>query len=406
MKLLAEDIEQKKVEKYYRQGGPDRIRIAALQTLLRDLGFATELKWNKFGADGDYGWSTATGVRAFGQQEDTAGDGKDLTITLAKRIATQLSRHYGNSWRTPSHAPTPAPGSLSITSLLGRKNRQFIEVSDGVRKKRFAKFRQGLFTSGDQKPAAYVASHEEQLRSLKISESEIKVMIAVAENEVNLDAINTWDNAFLSFDLFQWTAGQGNAKGELPALLARIKKNRDLFDGYCGQHGLDVTGITDGLVRGYFSFRGTTLKTAAEKAQLRQAPWAFYFWLAGQDPAIQALEIKHAIGRLDQFYSNERYKVDNRYLVSELVTSEYGVGLILDQHVNRPAHVRTSLARALRQTGLREPREWDSQDERTLINAYLKVREQTSMTHAGKRARVTNKYLKNGTISDRRGSFK
>ena len=142
-------------------------------------------------------------------------------------------------------------------------------------------------------------------------------MIAVAENEGNLTPSTPGNNAFLSFGLFQWTAGTGNAKGELPALLARIKEaDRDLFDSYCGQHGLDVTSITDGLMHGYFSLRGTPIKTAAAKAQLRQAPWAFYFWLAGQDPAIQALEIKHAIGRLDRFYSNESYKVNNRYLVS------------------------------------------------------------------------------------------
>jgi len=158
-------------------------------------------------------------------------------------------------------------------------------------------------------------------------------------------------------------------------------------------------------VHGYISFRGTPLKTAAAKAQLRQAPWAIYFWLAGQDPAIQALEIKHAIGRLDRFYCNEGYKIDNRYLVSELVTSEYGVGLILDQHVNRPAHVQTSLGKALKQTELPHPSEWTTKDERTLINSYLKIREQTSMTHPAKRARVTMKYLNNGTISDRQGSF-
>ena len=222
-------------------------------------------------------------------------------------------------------------------------------------------------------------------------------MIAVAENEGNLDAINTWDNAFLSFGLFQWTAGQGSAKGELPALLARIKaEDRDLFDKYCGQHGLDVVGVTPGPVYGYFSLRGTTIKTPATKEQLRQAPWAFYFWLAGQDPAVQAMEIKHALGRLDQFYSTERYKVDNKHRVSELVTSEYGVGLILDNHVNRPAYVKACLAKALAQTGLRNPGEWGTEEERTLIDAYLKIRVtygKSPMTDAEKRARVTKKYL-------------
>jgi peptidoglycan hydrolase-like protein with peptidoglycan-binding domain len=406
LKQLAEDVDKKNIGRHYKKGGTDRVRIAALQSLLNELGFDKELNWNKFGADGDYGRSTMAAVAALGKREGVGGDGRLLTIPLAERIVAQLSQFYGDSWHAPSHTPTPVPGSLSVKSVMGKKNRQFLEVSDGVHKKRFGKHSQGLFTTGGQKPAAFVESHADKLRALKVTQSEINVMIAVAENEGNLDAINTWDNAFLSFGLFQWTAGQGNAKGELPALLARIKdEDRDLFDKYCGQHGLDVVGVTPGPVHGYFSLRGTTINTRATKEQLRQASWAFYFWLAGQDPAVQAMEIKHALGRLDQFYSTDNYKVGVHH-VSDLVTSEYGVGLILDQHVNRPAHVKTCLAKALAQTGLSDPKGWGDDEERKLIGAYLKIRVKTSMTNPEKRARVTKKYLTNGTISNRRSSFK
>jgi len=409
LKQLAEDVDGKSIEKNYRKGGSDRIRIAALQTLLNDLGFGKLLNWNKFGADGDYGRSTTAAVAAFGKRESLGGDGTVLTLPLARRIVAQLGQFYGASWHAPSHTPTPAPGSLSVNSIVGNKNRQYLKVSDGVNQKQFRKFRRGLFTTGGQKPAAFVASHADKLRALKVTQSEINVMIAVAENEGNLDAINTWDNAFLSFGLFQWTAGTGGGKGELPALLARIKdEDPDLFDKYCGQHGLDVAEVTPGLVRGYLSLRGTKIKTPAAKARLRHAPWAFYFWLAGQDPDVQAMEIKHALGRLDQFYNTSRYKVGN-HRVSDLVTSEYGVGLILDNHVNRPAYVKTCLAKALAQTRLGNPGQWGTEEERKLIDAYLKIRVtygRSPMTDAEKRAKVTKKYLTNGTISDRRGSFK
>jgi hypothetical protein len=167
-------------------------------------------------------------------------------------------------------------------------------------------------------------------------------------------------------------------------------------------------GVTPGNVRGYFTLRGVTIKSPAAKEQLRLAPWAFYFWRAGQNPAVQAIEIKHALGRLDQFYSSESYKV-GEHLVSDLVTSEYGVGLILDNHVNRPAYVKACLAKALKQTGLSNPEAWGDGEERALLNAYLKIRVthgHSPMTDAEKRGRVTRKYLANGTISDRRGSFK
>jgi peptidoglycan hydrolase-like protein with peptidoglycan-binding domain len=409
LKQLAEDVDNKNTEKDYKKGGTDRIRIASLQTLLNDLGFGKQLNWKKFGADGDYGRSTTGAVAAFAKRESLESDGTLLTLALAERIVEQLGRFYGADWHAPSHVPTPAPGSLSVNSIVGNNNRQYLKVSDGVHQKQFSKFRLGLFTMGRQKPAAFVASHADKLRALKVTQSEINVMIAVAENEGNLDAINTWDNAFLSFGLFQWTAGTGSGKGELPALLARVKdEDPDLFEKYCGQHGLDVAEVTPGPVYGYFSLRGTRIKTPAAKAQLRQAPWAFYFWLAGQDPAVQAMEIKHALARLDQFYNTERYKVGS-HRISDLVTSEYGVGLLLDNHVNRPAYVKSCLAKALSQTGLRDPGQWGTEEERQLIDAYLRIRVtygRSPMTDAVKRARVTKKYLTNGTISDRRGSFK
>ena len=254
---------------------------------LRDLGFEEELNWHRFGADGDYGRSTTVAVAAFAAHVGVPENGHVLTLELAELIVEELSQYYGNSWRSPAHTPTPAPNSLSIVSVVGRKNRQFLEVSDGVHKKRFGRYGKGLYTVGTQKPANFVNTHADKLRALKITESEIKVMISVAENEGNLDAINTWDNAFLSFGLFQWTAGTGNSKGELPALVARIKDaDTDLFERYFGQHGLDVAGTAPGDMRGKFSLRGTILNSPDAKSQLRQASWAFYFWLAGQDPAI------------------------------------------------------------------------------------------------------------------------
>ena len=407
LKQLADDVEKERIERYYKKGGSDRVRIASLQTLLNELGFDEELKWKKYGADGNYGRSTSAAVAALGQREGVEGNGNALSMLLAERVVSQLSSHYGDDWDDPSHKRTPAPGSLSIKSVKRKNNRQYLEVSDGILQKNFNKFRLGLVTYGNQKPINFVKTYADKLRTLKLTQSEINVMISVAENEGNLDAINTWDSAFLSFGLFQWTAGTGNAKGELPALLARIKdEDRDLFDKYCGQHGLDVMDVTPNLVTGYFSLRGTKIKTSTAKEQLRQAPWAFYFWRAGQDHEVHAMEVKHALGRLDRFYNTKRYLVDKKYRVSDLVTSEYGVGLILDQHVNRPAHVKQCLSKALTQTGLRNPKRWGTEEERTLIDAYLRCRVKTSMTDPEKRARVTKKYLTNGTISDRRGSFK
>ena len=84
------------------------------------------------------------------------------------------------------------------------------------------------------------------------------------------------------------------------------------------------------------------------------------------------------------------------------------MGLLLDNHVNRPGYIKPCLEKAMDQTGLTSPQNWGTAAERRLINAYLIIREthgRYPMTHAAKRAAVTKKYLDNGIISDERGSF-
>jgi peptidoglycan hydrolase-like protein with peptidoglycan-binding domain len=410
LKQLAEDLDKNRIEKHYRFRGNDKVRIASLQTLLNESGFGQELKWDKYGADGDYGRLTVAAAAAFAKKQGDNSKGYILTTQLARIIVDQISSLLGNDWKTPAPVGSLIADKLEIKTVLGNNNRQFVKVSNGISSKQFGKFRKGLFTYGNHKPLEFMQSRAGDLSALRLSRSEINVMVAVAENEGRLDAINTWDNAFLSFGMFQWTAGAAGSRGELPALLARIKKeNSDLFEKYFGRHDLSVSDISSGLTHGRFSIIGNKLKTAAAKEVLRKANWAFIFWFAGQDPAIQAIEVKHAVRRLDHFYSTDHYKVTNRYKVSDLVTSEYGVGLILDNHVNRPAYVQHCLAKALEKTQLDHPEEWGTSEENRLIEAYLDIRTNygsSPMTDAEKRARVTRKYLNNGTISDVRGSFR
>jgi hypothetical protein len=83
--------------------------------------------------------------------------------------------------------------------------------------------------------------------------------------------------------------------------------------------------------------------------------------------------------------------------------------LLLDNHVNRPAYVKPCIEKAMNQENLSRPKNWSTAEERKLINAYLKIREtygRSPMTDANRRADVTKKYLDNGIISDKRGSFK
>lgn len=266
------------------------------------------------------------------------------------------------------------------------------------------KFKLGVYTNGRTSIADFLTAHPE----IALSPSRVRVMSAVSANEGNLEAINTWDNAFLTFGAFQWIVGTGTGPGELAALLDRLKKaDLAVFQEYFGQHGLDVADVTFPVGQpptGYFSLNGQKLTTPVQKAALRQLEWAYRFWLAGHNDIVRRVEIEHAASRVDLFYKSPSHRVNGRF-VSEYVTSEFGVALLLDQHVNRPGHVPKTLASAVTAFGPSDPSKWGTVEEMRLLNLYIDLRTKTSMTDALKRANNTRAAMKAGKCSGERGSY-
>jgi len=402
---LYNAVKGNKIEKLLYRRSPHSVAVSALQSLLNELGFGKELNWKKYGADGDYGNSTSKAVKAFAQQQGIPSDGQKFTKALAEIIIKRLEGFYGKDWASDS-PPSEIKSGLSVREAV-EKGRTRIYVSDGTIEGRFTRYKKGVFTSGNQKAMKFINANKSSLKSIGLTDSAMNVMIAVSENEGNLDAINTWDNSFMTFGMFQWTAGAGSDKGELPALLKKIKTvNTDLFFEYYGQYGLDL--INTNNVSGYFTLNGIKLSTPEDKEILRSYEWVFYFWKSGSDALVKSIQIQHALSRLNRFYRTDKVKV-NGHFISDLVTSEYGIGLLLDNHVNRPAYVKHCIEKAMDQINLPSPQNWGTAEERKLINAYLIVREtygKYPMTDANKRADVTKKYLDKGIISDKRGSFK
>jgi peptidoglycan hydrolase-like protein with peptidoglycan-binding domain len=405
LRHLHNAVEENTVEQYYYRGSPHTTAVVVLQTLLNELGFGDQLNWAKYGADGKYGSGTTRALKAFSEQAGIRSDGRQLTVEMAERIISRLAGFYGDSLVDNVKPVKKTPKKLSIREAVeGGKTR--IYVSAGGSQVRLTRYKKGAYFYGRRQPLDFIDANRSSLNDVGLTDSAINVMVAVSENEGNLDAVNTWDNSFMTFGMFQWTAGAGSDPGELPALLQKIKAADDsVFQQYFGRHGLDVVDANQ--ISGFFALDGQRLAASASKERLRTYEWAFYFWLAGQDPLIQSIEIGHALARINTFYRARGYRVKG-YDIAELVTSEYGVGLLLDNHVNRPGYIKPCLEKALDQTGLRRPQNWGTAAERKLIQAYLKIREthgRYPMTHAAKRAAVTKKYLDNGTISDERGSF-
>jgi len=411
MRHLKNGIKNKKLGDFYRRGSSSATAVAAIQTLLNELGFSEALNWNEQSPDGDYGDATASAMKQFAESEGIACDGETLTLEAAEKIIEKRTVFYGKDWDNDggvvleSRLKTAA-GNLSVRETVEKK-RTRLYVADEDQEIRFTRFKKGVYFFGEKTPADFIAKHRQSLSEFPgLNDSAVNVMIAVAENEGNMDAVNTWDNSFMTFGMFQWTIGAGDGPGELPALLKKIKEIRpDLFETYYGQYGLDIIDTNE--TSGYFTLNGKKLTTAADKEVLRGNQWSFFFSAAGHDTDIRSIQVAHAVSRIASFYDSDSYKVKGHKL-SELITSQYGVGLLLDNHVNRPGYVKKCLERAMDETGLSDPENWTTDDEGKLIEAYLKIREtygKSPMTDAKKRAEVTAKHLEAGTISHERGSF-
>jgi peptidoglycan hydrolase-like protein with peptidoglycan-binding domain len=406
LRYIKSLIEKNMVEDRLFYNSSDLLGVVALQTLLKELGFFKELKWDMYGADGKYGYCTSAAVVSFGDLEGIeVKKGYSVTAKVAAKIIKKLQVYFGSNWVSVGDSKEIKSGNLNIREA-NERGKIRIYVSDGKQEVRFSRFKKGVYYTGKKDVLDAINRNKEKLRAMGLTDSAQNVMLAVSENEGKLDAINTWDNSFMTFGMFQWTIGAGSNPGELASLIAKVKsKDKDIFHEYYGQYGLDFE-LTDTLT-GYFILDGEKLVTPAQKEKMRTMEWAYYFWKSGQNDIIQSIQILHALSRLDVFYSSNHYKINGHY-ISDLITSEYGIGLLLDNHVNRPGYVKPCLEKSLENTNLEKPQNWGTEEEAQLISEYLKVRAiygRYPMTHADKRAAVTKKYLDKGTISADRHSF-
>lgn len=461
------------ISEVLKRGSTHQDHVKALQTTLFELGFSRELNWDKYGADGQFGNSTVAAIKAFAAKNKLPSDGESVSLELMSamvekleiarslRVLHQLVQNHQPGASLPVD-PSQKNGIAALQKVLQRLDPGFQRIQDpegdlgthtlaainsfatreGIQTEEnrlsadvirklidrfapslgpdwnqqkssqttaFKKFKKGVYNVGVHSPAAFIEKNPDKLKSLGLTDSLMRIIAAVSKNEGNLEAVNTWDNAFLTFGMFQWTIGQGKEKGELPALIQKVKIADSLkFEKYFGQYGLDISAPhTTDKVYGYFTLDGQLVSSPEKKELLRNTEWASRFCEAGKDPVVQAAEIEHAASRLWTFYFKPG-KAANLHSISDLVTSELGVALILDNHVNRPGYVRDCIDRAMVQTGLTDPLHWKTEDEQKLLAAYLDIRKihgKYPMTDAEHRGERMLGLQKSGKLSSERGSF-
>ena len=163
------------------------------------------------------------------------------------------------------------------------------------------------------------------------------------------------------------------------------------------------------------------INTEAKKNQFRSLLWAYRFWRAGHDDVVRKVEIDHTIRRIPLVRDAQSVKIGTtNYALKNIVKSQYGTALLLDEHTNRPFHVAyTSLITATIQQAVAalagvtggidlDPANWTDADELKLLNKYIEkrnARPDDRMTDTATRAQNMTDLADDGTLSKVRGSY-
>ncbi|MEL6255314.1 MAG: N-acetylmuramoyl-L-alanine amidase [Bacteroidota bacterium] len=105
--------------------------VASLQNLLFSMGFGPELNWERFGADGDFGGSTANAVKAFASTEGIQSNGEEVDEILAAKILEKFVPFLGDGWAEAKaqkrHQRRRGKGQFFLLHPKGRRNFKQIE---------------------------------------------------------------------------------------------------------------------------------------------------------------------------------------------------------------------------------------------------------------------------------------
>ncbi len=174
---------------------------------------------------------------------------------------------------------------------------------------------------------------------------EKRAICEVVFNEARVfEALNTYDNAFLSVGLFQWTLGPTPDPAELAGICSVLAAAD--FARLFGQWGLALTSVTgkldSSLFTGQFSLDGTVL-TQDVKAEFRSFHWAYRFFIASQDPVFRQTQYRNALSRLRIVVGLGLTFAGSAITAGQLLQSEFLRAVALDQHVNRPGQTPGAL---------------------------------------------------------------
>ena len=211
-----------------------------------------------------------------------------------------------------------------------------------------------------------------------LTDADIDMLQGIADVEAGgqIQAVNTWDSAVVTFGFKQWTL----QFGELQDLITRVP-------GQFARYGIRLEG--------HLTIAGNKVDgiSGATPGELRGAYWAEKFFYAGLDTEIIAAEVQKALEDLG------RVKGAMAELKKQAVTAGTAWPAALDSPVankligeldnNRPAYVRPVVRRALADaTPAMTPKDFVDALVDEIVDEYAKHPGQNGGTEAKARARA------------------
>ncbi len=103
MQQISKDLKEGKLEEYCKNGSMHKATIAAMQTLLNELGYGEQLGWEKYKNDGFFGKGSIAAVKAFAADNNIEGvNGTVFTEKMATIVLEKLTPRYGKDWDKPT----------------------------------------------------------------------------------------------------------------------------------------------------------------------------------------------------------------------------------------------------------------------------------------------------------------
>jgi hypothetical protein len=207
----------------------------------------------------------------------------------------------------------------------------------------------------------------------KITLSEQKILIAMSENEGNLDALHSYDSEVITAGAMQKTVKDKidfEGKGELSTQLAKFRdRHPDLYRSHVEYCGWSVEGSGSSAViyyRDKVLTQGNNITSTKLKTLLRQGcNKSTYGKTVYNKPLAALLKVLSLPEYFDLQVLDfiERLKnVENKIVVNagnkkikDFVQSDFGRAVVLDHSVNRPEYVAIDFKQALENFHTKNP---------------------------------------------------